>query len=73
MPILIKLPKGECDLNYYCEMEYKRINLIMKLIEDEFNVDLNNHQNLRHEILNISNFIRRLPIMVSEVGPSGRS
>lgn len=67
MSILIKTPKGEMTLSYYCDMEYKRINLILKLIEDEFNVDLNDHQELRHEILNISNFIRRLPSMISEV------
>jgi hypothetical protein len=39
----------------------------MNIIEAEFNVDLNNHQALRHEILDISNFVRRLPSMIDEV------
>ena len=65
--ILIKTPQGEMNLDFYCDMQYKKINKLMNLIEKEFNVDLNNHQNLRHEILDISNFIRRLPNMINEV------
>ena len=39
----------------------------MNIIESEFCTDLNKHQGLRHEILDISNFIKRLPSMIGEV------
>lgn len=69
MKIIIKTPKGEMDLNYYSDMEYKRINLIMEMIEKQFDVTLSSDcPELRHEILNISNFIKRLPKMINEVG-----
>lgn len=68
MDIIVKTPKGEMDLVYYCNMEYKRVNLIMKKIEDHFGVSLiTDCPELRHEILDISNFIKRLPSMVNEV------
>lgn len=66
MEALVKTPKGEMTLQFYCDSQYKRINLIMKLIEDEFGVSLNNHPELRHYILDLSNFIKRLPQMISE-------
>ena len=65
--VIIKTPKCEIDFTDLCNKEYKKINALMGLIEKEFSVDLNNHQALRHEILDISNFIKRLPTMVSEV------
>ena len=39
----------------------------MNLIETEFSTDMNEHSEIRHEILDISNFIKRLPTMISEV------
>lgn len=72
MDMLIKTPKGEMNITYFCEMEYKRINTIMKLIEDEFGESLTiSHPELRSFILDISNYIRRLPEMISEVLPDG--
>lgn len=65
--ILFKTPKCEINFPDLCEKEYKKINHLMNLIEKEFSTDLNAHQELRHEILDISNFIKRLPSMVSEV------
>lgn len=65
--ILIKTPKYEIELNDLCRKEYKKINNILSMIENEFDTDMNLHQELRHEILDISNFIKRLPGMISEV------
>lgn len=65
--ILIKTPQNEMDLSLLCEKQYKKINFLLNAIEKEFDTDMNNHQDLRHEILNISNFIKRLPTMISEV------
>lgn len=65
--ILIKTPDREISLVDLCSKEYQKINNLMNLIEREFNTDMNLHPSIRHEILDISNFIRRLPAMVSEV------
>lgn len=65
--ILIKTPQYEIGLDDLCEKEYKKINNLLSMIEGEFKTDMNHHQKLRHEILNISNFIKRLPGMISEV------
>lgn len=65
--ILIKTPDREISLVDLCTKEYQKINNLMNLIEREFDTDMNMHPSIRHEILDISNFIRRLPAMVSEV------
>lgn len=65
--ILIKTPQYEIEFNDLCQKEYKKINSLLSMIEEEFSTDMNLHQNLRHEILDISNFIKRLPEMISEV------
>lgn len=65
--ILIKTPQYEILFDDLCDNQYKKINHIMNMIENEFQTDMNLHQELKHEILDISNFIRRLPSMVSEV------
>ena len=70
--ILIKTSQSEISFPDLCYKEYKKINNLMNIIEKEFGTDLNKHQNLRHEILDISNFIKRLPMMVSEVIDSER-
>jgi len=64
--IIIKNSLGEMDLEYWAEKEYKRILLIMKLIEESFSIDLNNYQQLRKSILDTSNYVRRLPSTISE-------
>jgi hypothetical protein len=68
MQVLVKIPKGEMDLEYLCEMEYKRINGILTKIEEEFNTDMNNHPELRHFILDTAAFIKRLPQTITECG-----
>ena len=65
--ILIKTPEYEISFDNLCDKQYMRINNLLFLIEKEFNADMNEHQELRHEILDISNFIKRLPKMVNEV------
>ena len=65
--ILIKTPDREISFGDLCSKEYQKINNLMNLIEREFETDMNLHPSIRHEILDISNFIRRLPAMVSEV------
>lgn len=65
--ILIKTPQYEIDFANLCDKEYRKINNLMNIIEKEFNTDMNQHPEIRHEILDISNFIKRLPIMISEV------
>ena len=65
--ILVKTPSSEKTFEHCCNQHYKRVNMLLKLIEDEFNTDMNKHPELRHAILDVSNFIRRLPSMVSEV------
>jgi hypothetical protein len=65
--ILIKNSLGEMEIKTWAEKEYKRVMLIMKLIEETFLVDLNNYPELRKSILDTGNYIRRLPSMVSEI------
>ena len=65
--ILLKTPLYEIEFTDLCQRQYKKINSLLTLIEQEFDTDMNSHQELRHEILDISNFIKRLPDMVSEV------
>lgn len=65
--IIIKNSLGEMDINFWAEKEYRRVVLIMKLIEDTFSVDLNKYPELRKSILDTGNFIRRLPSTISEI------
>jgi hypothetical protein len=65
--ILMKTPQYELNFQDLCNKEYQKINHLMSLIENEFSTDMNNHPEVRHEILDISNFIKRLPTMISEV------
>ena len=65
--ILVKTPQCELTLEKLCYKEYCKINNLMNIIEKEFDVSLHDHPELRHEILDISNFMKRLPTMISEV------
>lgn len=65
--ILFKTPQYEIEFKDLCEKEYKKINNLLNFIECEFSTNMDRHQELRHEILDISNFIKRLPDMMSEV------
>lgn len=65
--VLIKTPQYEIEFSDLCNKEYMKINNLLTLIENEFSTEMNAHPELRHEILDISNFIKRLPDMISEV------
>ena len=60
--ILVKIPSGcEMSLEDLCNKEYLKINHLMHMIEKEFNISLHDYPDLRSKILNISNFIKRIP------------
>ncbi len=65
--ILFRTPQYEVDFETLCETQYKYIIELLGLIEQEFNTSMHEHPELRHKILDISNFIRRLPSFISEV------
>ena len=65
--ILIKTPQSEMSLNDLCNKEYLKINHLMHMIEKEFNISLHDYPKLRGEILDVSNFIRRIPYMEKEI------
>ncbi len=65
--ILIKTPKCEMSLEHLCKKEYLKINNLMHMIERQFNVSLHDYPELRGEILDISNFIKRLPFLEKDI------
>ena len=65
--ILIRTSHGEIGFEDLCCKQYMKINHLLNMIETEFNTDMNSHPELKHEILDISNFTKRLPQMISEV------
>jgi len=65
--ILIKTPQSEMSLNDLCNKEYLKINHLMHMIEKEFNISLHDYPELRSKILDISNFIRRIPYMEKDI------
>ena len=58
--ILIKTPQCEVSLKDLCNKEYLKINNLMHMIEKDLGISLHNYPELRNEILDISNFIRRI-------------
>lgn len=64
--IVIKTSQGEMDFSYLCNLQFKKVNHLMNLIESEFNTTMDEHEELRHEILDISGFIKRIPQAISE-------
>lgn len=65
--ILFKTPQCEIEFRDLCMKQYLHINGLLGFIESEFNTSMHNHPELRHRILDISNFIKRMPDFVSEV------
>jgi hypothetical protein len=66
--ILVKIPSGcEMSLQDLCNKEYLKINNLMHIIEKDFNVSLHDYPELRNEILDISNFIKRIPYYEKEI------
>jgi len=65
--ILIKTPQCEMSLKDLCNKEYLKINHLMHMIEKEFKISLHDFPELRGSILDISNFIRRIPELDKDV------
>ena len=65
--ILIKTPQYEISFEDLCKKEYLKINNLMHMIEKEFGISLHDYPELRSEILDISNFIKRIPNYQREV------
>jgi len=65
--ILIKSYLGEMSLSFLCDKECRRINAILNMIETEFNTSMSEHLELRKYLLDTSNFIQRIPEMISEI------
>jgi len=65
--ILIKTPNCEISFENLCKKQYLKINNLMHMIEKEFGISLHDHPELRGEILDISNFIKRIPYLQREI------
>lgn len=65
--VTIKTNKGEICISDFSSMEYKRIILLMRKVEDEFGINLKDYKNLRNDFLNVANFIKSIPEMICEV------
>jgi len=65
--ILIKTPNCEMSFDDLCKKEYLRINHLMHMIEKQFDISLHDYPELRGEILNISNFIKRIPYLPKDI------
>ena len=66
--VLLKVPvTGEISLENVCHKEYKKLRSLLYMIENEFDTKMTNHPEIRKYILDCSNFVKRVPEMVSEV------
>jgi uncharacterized sporulation protein YeaH/YhbH (DUF444 family) len=65
--ILIKTPQYEISLEDLCRKEYLKINNLMHMIEKQFKISLHDYPELRREILDISNFIKRIPYLEKDI------
>jgi len=66
--ILLQIPvSGEMTLEDVCNKEYRKLRSLLYLLEEEFDTKMSDHPNIRKFILDSSNFIRRIPLEISEV------
>lgn len=66
--ILLRVPvTGEVELSYACDRECKNLHSLLYVIENELNINLKDYPNIRKQILDSSNFIKRLPEMIDDV------
>jgi hypothetical protein len=66
--ILIQVPvSGEMTLSDVCDKECRKLRSLLYLLEKEFNTKMIEHSEIRKFILDSSNFIQRIPDMVSEI------
>ncbi len=66
--VLLQVPvSGEMTLEDVCNKEYRKLRSLLYLLEKEFDTKMINHPEIRKFILDSSNFINRIPEMVSEI------
>ena len=66
--ILLQVPvTGEITLEDVCNRECRKLRSLLYLLEEEFNTKMIKHPEIRKFILDSSNFIDRIPNMVSEI------
>lgn len=66
--ILLNVPiSGEISLTDVCNKEARKLGCLLYLLEKEFNTHMTDHSEIRKYILDSSNFISRIPIMVSDI------
>lgn len=66
--VLLQIPvTGEMTLEDVCNKECRKLRSLLYLLEDEFDTEMTDHPEIRKFILDSSNFINRVPKMISEV------
>jgi len=66
--ILLHVPiTGEITLEDVCDRESRKLRSLLYLLEEEFDTKMIKHSHIRKFILDSSNFIQRIPSMVSEI------
>lgn len=66
--ILLQIPvTGEMTFEDVCNKECNKLRSLLYQIESEFNTKMTDHPEIRKYILDSSNFIKRIPEMVSEI------
>jgi len=66
--VLLQVPvSGEMSLIDVCDKEYRKLRYLLYMIEEEFGVKMIDYPDIRKYILDSSNFIQRIPEMISEV------
>lgn len=66
--VLLQVPvSGEMSLEDVCDKECRKMRSLLYLLEKEFNTKMIKHPEIRKYILDSSNFIQRIPEMISEI------
>ncbi len=55
------------SLKDLCNKEYLKINHLMHMIEKQFSISLHDYPELRGKILDVSNFIKRIPSLEKDI------
>jgi hypothetical protein len=66
--VLLNIPvSGEMTLDDVCNKECRKLRSLLYLLEEEFNTKMCDHPEIRKYILDSSNFIDRIPHVISEI------
>ena len=66
--VLLQVPvSGEMTLVDVCDKECRKLRSLLYLLEEEFQTKMSDHSEIRKFILDSSNFINRIPEMISEI------